>query len=385
MSLLLPISLLATGGLSKFSGTDGLAVMQIEVNSRVNGLGGAYCAAAEDLSGLSSNPAGISFLTRKEIIFVHYDWLEDTSIEYLAYGQPFLLGVIGGSITYLHVPPFINYNQYGYSIGKISFKNTIYNLAYAQRIGKITVGGQIKFASLFINDFSANSFAIDVGAQYFLKDIHLKIYKNFYLDLNDCKVGMTLQNIATKAYGDIVPIKWKMGFYYPILKNLYLTLDLNKILYHWASFIDLDYRFNVGAEYNFRNLVFVRSGFKLGYDLNFFTIGVGVRYRFGGFETTVDYVYEPYHYLGNINNVSINTKFEKLYQKPALSDNTKKLLELYYYKGLSLFVRENFDGAINEWEKALEIDPDNKVIKKKIKDALDLKEKYNKSREKKKK
>lgn len=376
----------ATGRLTDFAGTDGMNLFQFELNSRVNGLGGAYCAAAEDVTGLTSNPAGLVPLNRHQAAFVHLDWFEDTAVEYLAYAQPLrigsLRGTIGGSWTFLHVTPFANYDRNGYLDGTVRFGSSVVNLAYATRIKQYSLGMQLKWGTLGINETRLNAFAADLGTQFFIKNIKFPYFPGKWLSLNNVKVGIALQNISTKAGDDTVPLKLKAGLYYPILiategsanqsHSLYATLDLNKYLYHIRSVIDLDYRFNAGLEYVFRDLVFVRCGFKLGYDLNFFTAGIGIRYRFKGFDTHVDYVYSPYFVFNSVNNFSVNTKFDLFDSIGGLNPNQQKLMELYYYKGLSYFVQEEFEKAIQEWKKALAIDPENKVIQKKIKEAEEI-------------
>jgi tetratricopeptide (TPR) repeat protein len=51
---------------------------------------------------------------------------------------------------------------------------------------------------------------------------------------------------------------------------------------------------------------------------------------------------------------------------------------MYYYKGLTYYVQEEFDKAIAEWKKALELDPKNAVILKKIREAEEMKVKMGK-------
>lgn len=357
---------------SDYSGTDGLSLLQIELNSRVNGLGGAYCAASEDITGLSSNPAGIVYLARKQFAFVHLDWLDDTSLEYFAYAQPMLGGVLAGSVTWLRVPDFENYDRSGYSLGQIDMKNSVFALAYGRRVKRVSLGGQLKLGYLSASDIQARAVALDLGAQFYIRHFNIKLPGGPVWSVKGLKTGIALQNLSSKAYTDNVPVKFKAGLYYPVIENLFLTLDLNKYIYRFDSLIDGDYRLNLGAEYNFKDLVYVRTGFRLGYDLNFFTAGLGIRYRFGGTDSSVDYVYSPYGIMGNVNNVSVNMKFEDFKFNSGLTPDQKKMLEMHYYTGLSFFIREQWEKAILEWEKALELDPDNKLIKKRMEETEEI-------------
>ncbi|MGL4370248.1 MAG: tetratricopeptide repeat protein, partial [Spirochaetota bacterium] len=62
-------------------------------------------------------------------------------------------------------------------------------------------------------------------------------------------------------------------------------------------------------------------------------------------------------------------------QEPAgtkLTANQKKLVREYYLKGISHYSNNNFEKAIEEWRKALAIDPGNEKAKNNIRKCLAL-------------
>jgi tetratricopeptide (TPR) repeat protein len=368
----------ATGGATPYAGTDGVPLVQIEVNGRVNGLAGAFTAAADDASGLSANPAGLVHLSKKQVTFTHFDWLGDTSIQNLLYAQPLKEGTIAGSVTYLNVPRMVNYDRFGYENGTVGLSSMAFSAAYGLRVRAVSLGVQLKVAYLSMEGYSAATFAADLGSQFFVKNIRIPVAKRGSLALKPLKIGVCLQNIATRAGQDAVPLRVKAGLQYPLLDSLSLAFDLSKTLYRIDSFLDGDYRAAIGVDYNYKELIYARIGFRLGNDLNFFTAGFGVRYRFGPVDTYVDYVYLPQKTLGNVNNFSVTTKFEDLKAPIYIDRNRQRLMEMYYYKGLTYYVQEEFDKAIAEWKKALELDPKNAVILKKIREAEEMKVKMGK-------
>jgi hypothetical protein len=347
--------------------------VQIEVNGRVNGLAGAFTAAADDASGLSVNPAGLVHLNRKQVTFTHFDWLGDTSIENLLYAQPLWRGTIAGSVTFLSVPRMVNYDRFGYEIGTTGLASMAFSAAYGLRVRTVSLGCELKFAFLSTEGYSAATFAVDLESQFFLKNWKVPLGKGRFLRLRPLKFGACLQNIATRAGPDPVPLKVRLGLRYPVLDNLFVALDLNKTLYKLDSFIDGDYRASVGMEFNHKEFIYARIGFRLGNDLNFFTAGVGVRYRFGLVDAYVDYAFLPQKVLGSANNFSATAKFDSLRAPSRIDRNRQRLMEMYYYNGLTYYVQEEFDKAIAEWTKALELDPGNLVIQNKIREVREMK------------
>lgn len=377
----------ATGSLNPFSGMDAMPLMQIGLNSRVNGLSGAFCAAADDVSALSVNPAGLQRLDRYEINFVHFDWLEDTSIQSLTWAQPWsrVKGVVAANVTWLSVPEFVRYDRDGYEDGRVSFRNMVLSAAYATRLADWAVGAQLRSGWVGVpGTFAAGTVGLDLGVQRDIPEVRIPVpwRKGESWAVRPLTVGASLLNVATPVGRDWVAWRFRAGLKAPILDTLFVTLDVDKPIYRPASLLNADWRVAVGAEYAFRGVVYIRGGLRLGQDLNFLTLGAGIRYRFGLLDAMVDYVHLPYRAFGPVNNFSVDTKFESLRAaSPGLSENRQKMLELHYFRGLTHYGRNDFDAALAEWEKALEIDPENKVILRAVREAKERRERFRRLRE----
>jgi tetratricopeptide (TPR) repeat protein len=57
---------------------------------------------------------------------------------------------------------------------------------------------------------------------------------------------------------------------------------------------------------------------------------------------------------------------------PRLTDNQKKLVSEYYFRGISYYSSNNYDKAIEEWRKVLAIDPTHEKAKNNIRKCLAL-------------
>ncbi len=68
---------------------------------------------------------------------------------------------------------------------------------------------------------------------------------------------------------------------------------------------DDDIRCNIGCEYSFNEIIFLRTGYQIGRKLGAFKFGVGIKYNEFGF----DYAMDSYGKLGIRHIIQISTKF----------------------------------------------------------------------------
>ena len=65
-----------------------------------------------------------------------------------------------------------------------------------------------------------------------------------------------------------------------------LTLSLDAV--HPRDYTE---RMHFGLEYSFKNMFFLRGGFKTNYDEENFSVGTGFSYPIGNFKLALDYAY----------------------------------------------------------------------------------------------
>lgn len=367
------------GAQSDYIGTSVTKLMELEVDSRVNSLGGAYCGYVSDIIGYQANIAGIAELEDKQVAMTYYDWLVDTTILYGAFGMPLSKKFVGvASFKYLYVPDFINKNEWGEDSGNIGISDYVFSAGAAYRyLHNLKFGINVKYNrqsyALGSEDLlSFSSFGIDLGTQYRIDSIKLNgipLITKKVLYLRGLQLGLAVQNIGLSSSADSVAPNIKLGVAYPIIKSLAFLFDINKEMYQFSSIIDSDYRFNFGLEFNYKSIVYIRGGVKLGYDSSVFTVGAGVQTHFGSLLSALDYGYDGHKELGHLNNFTLNTKFKELSFGSSLPPMKRKLVEYHYYRGISLFINGDLQNAVVEWKKVLEIDPGNSAALDRIREV----------------
>ena len=72
---------------------------------------------------------------------------------------------------------------------------------------------------------------------------------------------------------------------------------------------DYSERMHLGLEYGFKNLVFLRGGYKTNYDEEDFSFGAGFHYALGGIALTLDYSYLQFQHFDAVNMFSFDFEF----------------------------------------------------------------------------
>lgn len=195
---------------------------------------------------------------------------------------------------------------------------------------RLSYGFTLKYIQLSAYNERARTFAFDVGSI---------LRTNFY----GMKIGMALSNfggemryqgrdlIAKSDFDEAIegdfPASVNLNteaWPLPLLIRIGVALDVmgsnNAVLSNPSSrftlALDADHpndgpeHLNLGGEYAFRELVFLRAGYRVNYDEENITFGAGVRVNLGSLgETVVDYAIKPLGPFGNTSQISIEIQF----------------------------------------------------------------------------
>ena len=156
-------------------GTAGAQFLKIGPGARVDSLGGAFGAIANDVTTIYWNPAGLSQLEKTSFSDTHTIWLADVRYNYLAFAIPIeKVGTLGASVTFLNVPDTeITNLDFPDGTGLwYSAWDTAVSLAYSRQLYQkesgvnLSVGINAKYIHQQIHRESARGVAIDVGTLY---------------------------------------------------------------------------------------------------------------------------------------------------------------------------------------------------------------------------
>lgn len=244
-------------------------------------------------NGASSywNPASLTFITGRKLLFSYHSWIQDVKSQFIGfgYGLPqygfgvYLLYTEVGGIEHRIIPT-------PDPLGTFSNHEMVVGLSYAHHIGQsVSAGLSLKmyYQKLFIEE--STGFGADIGFLWVLWKEGLR-------------VGGVVQNVGQTAMlkdeSTDLPLLIKVGVAIPFsIWNGRLTGILDGIL-------EKDYPFYLhsGIEYGWQDLLFLRLGYQSGYEIRWITAGLGVGWQ----SYRLDYSYVPLRSgLGDSHRLSL--------------------------------------------------------------------------------
>ncbi len=267
------------------AGTAAATFLKIELGAKPSALGDAFIGLADDFNAIRLNPSGLAFMDQGTVAFSHMNWIADTQINsasavYSMEG----IGTFGFTWLSLGYGDIPRTDETGVEDGTFTAADSMFALAYGREINEaFGVGAVMKYISSTIDSYSAGTVAIDVGG----------LYKVQVAD-RPLGIGLSIRNVGGQmtyeSEGDPIPMYFGAGVSYGALvsdtNNVIVLLDLGKST-------DTDLKFNIGAEYSFKDYLAIRLGYKGGdYDVEGFSGGLGAGYTLeNGMKLNLDYAY----------------------------------------------------------------------------------------------
>ena len=157
-------------------GSTGANFLKIGVGARPIAMGEAGIAVVDDVNTIYWNPAGLGNLNRKEIAFMHNEWIDGINHDFLAFAYPLKYGrTLGASINFLSMSDMEGYDEDGNAIGGVGASDLALVLSYGEKdldkrlnlldLG-ISAGASLKLIRQQLDDESAIAFALDMGFLY---------------------------------------------------------------------------------------------------------------------------------------------------------------------------------------------------------------------------
>jgi len=302
--ILVLLVLFVSVGYLQASGTAGMQFLKIGADARGNSLSGAVLSTVSGVDSLYWNPAGLNSIKGREAMLTYNHWLANMQYIYVGFGMPLLiskLGRVAGSVTYVSEGSVDN-------VGAVqdNLKNGSYDLAlsggYAMKLGKIHLGGAIRFITKSIFGYQSTGATVDIGGQMGIPGV------------NGLTVGMVAKNLGI-AFGDIsdlMPMTYQIGanYKYVMKDNSINAMVSSDIMVDDSPYV------NVGAEYGYRDALYVRVGYRVETAGNVLGGTKGLSVGLGGKienllvnDMKADVTWLPMADLGNIMQVSLTVGF----------------------------------------------------------------------------
>jgi hypothetical protein len=312
-------------------GTTAAQFLSINQGARASGMGGAYVAVADDPTAIYWNPAGLAKVPGGAVVFDHSSWIADIGYNYVAasynIGTYGTLGIsfISSNVEDMKVRTIADPEGTGETF---SVSDVMFSVAYAINLtDNFAIGFNPKFINQKIWRTNATAFAVDMGVQYITPfdgivlamsisnfGTKMKLDGTSALVLYDPDKNSTGNNDRIPAYLQTdeweLPLNFRVGLSYrPINTEMHKFLVAVDAMHPSDNYESI----NVGGEYTFNDMFFLRAGYKslfLKDSEESYTFGAGVQQRFiGNVSMKVDYSYGDFGRLKNVQKFSVGITF----------------------------------------------------------------------------
>ncbi|MCK5075379.1 MAG: PorV/PorQ family protein, partial [Calditrichia bacterium] len=322
--------LFTNAGFSDFSkvGTAVAPFLKIGVGARAMGMGETFVAVANDASTLYWNPAGMTNLEKTSLIASHSMWFADIYHDYVGIVIPKGSNYIGVSaialntgeeeITTIEEPDGTGLY---YDVNMIAL-----GLSYARKMtDRFSTGITVKYVSERLHNVTAQTMAFDIGT-------YLRTgYHGLVIAMNISNLGGKMQlegrdliaiantggnneidaRFKTQPYP--LPLNFRVGVAMDVIGGFDPFMQSEKSRFTIA--IDGNHpndnteRINTGIEYAYDEMLFVRAGYKINYDVEKWAFGGGLKFNVGQKIMSVDYAMVDYGDLGMVSRFSLELRF----------------------------------------------------------------------------
>ncbi len=314
-------------------GTAGAQELLIPVGARGIAVGGSYMVSATGVEAIYWNPAGLGRMTSGvEAMMSSMSYIADINVVYgalaLKAGEFGSIGFSIKSIGFGKIP--VTTTTFPDGTGEM-YSPTFLTLGatYSKALtDRISVGLTANLVSERILEMSASGVAFNIGIQYqnlgtpglnlgiAVKNIgtNMQFAGSNLLQRAEAENGQRgTQFYSVEAASNEMPSSLEIGLGYTH------KFDDQNLATVGGLFRNNNYQedeYNVGVEYSFDNLLFVRGGYTMpgrstndvlgqrGY-LYDFTAGAGVHYNTGELDLTFDYAYRHMKYFDASNIITL--------------------------------------------------------------------------------
>lgn len=284
-------------------GTAAAQFLEIPVGARSVGMGDAFIATANDVSAIYYNPAGLTNLTRKEVMFTHNIWPAGIMHDFAAFAMPMpqLGGVVGVSAIGLTTGEMKETTP-GRPEGTgrtFAASDLAVGVSYSRKMtDRFSVGVTWRYIGEYYADVKAHSWSMDIGT----------IYRTQFRNL---RIGMNFSNFGPDITFLQTPYPLPMSFHMGLAAEVYETDDHKVTLSVEGSHPNDNLeKFQVGGEYWFNDMFAFRAGYRFGaWDAERFNLGAGIKMPIGPVTTKIDYAYSDMQELLNSHRFTLGLEF----------------------------------------------------------------------------
>ena len=302
-------------------GTSVAQFLEVGTGARATGLGQAFTGMATGAEAAFWNPAGMADISGHNFYSSYSTWPADISLMGLSYGLNLgSIGIIGISGVYLMTDDMeiTTLNQPGGTGEYFNIANFSMGLSYARYLtDRFSVGvtGKVVYEKYLTNGYT--TWALDLGTMYHTDFHGLRLgmsilhfgpevsFSGSYIDFSDSKSYSVNKSKEFNTYS--LPINFRFGAAIDLLNNDQHRLTTAIDMVHPNNNLE---QYNMGLEYGFNQMFFLRGGYQIEADEGGLGLGLGVQTPVSGqLGLVFDYSYADLGILTTSHRFSLSVKY----------------------------------------------------------------------------
>ncbi len=277
--------------------------LKLPTHARASAMGNTQVALAEGALSISTNPAGTLSIEGASFGSTYNQWFADITLAFFGGAAKIEgIGTIGAGVTLLSTDEMnVTTPHFPEGTGeKFKAVDIAYTVTYARQISELFgIGLSAKYISsnLYNKVLTASSIAFDIGTLYDIPILRTRLgiaVTNLGKDLRYINEQYSLP--TTLRFGSRTTI------FHEDMHSLYVAFQIGRPN-------DADEQYNLGLEYGFQELIYLRGGYKFNYDTEDWTGGLGVSLKSLGLNGSIDYAYSHYKFLPATHMFSLEIGF----------------------------------------------------------------------------
>jgi hypothetical protein len=276
--------------------------LKIGVSARGTGMADAYLASVEGAEATYYNPAAMPWVPNRDVVFTHTSWFAGINHEFAAATQNFDdIGSFGLSVTALYTDEMkVRTPLQPEGTGETFYVgNYRFGLSYARFLtDRVTFGLTFSYINMKLyQEFAADAFSLDIAVMY------VSDFRGFRFALEIADFGSNIQYV-NESYP--LPTNFQFGMAMNAIDG-----DDQKLLVSLAAVKpnEGEPQAQLGAEWNYQKMFFVRGGYRLNYSIATWSAGAGAAFSLEGLGMRADYSYSDYKTLGGSHRIGIGVSF----------------------------------------------------------------------------
>lgn len=267
--------------------------LSFDTSVRAAALGGAYTALAANSGALHYNPAGLASAGHQEASFMHNQYFQGITQEYLSYASPKGWGADFNYLSFGGIRQTTLSNHTGAGLGEVGLQDMAFGFGYGRKLRDgLLAGAGLKLVRESIAGNSASGFMLDAGL---LWDVP---------GAKGLNLGLALQNLGPSVNDEPLPLGVRAGAGYKLtLRGMKTTLAMDL-----QQNRDEDFGVRLGCAVLIGGAVPLRLGYNTLTD-DGLGLSAGLGYTSGNM--TFDYAYAPFEDLGSAHRLSATYRWGK--------------------------------------------------------------------------